>query len=139
MKQERGFSLIEVLIASTIFAIGLLGLAGAQLVSIRANQSNYNFTVATMLVEQQLEELRAGGSPALIDGEDGPLDAFGYTIEDYPDNPPSADKFMFNRTWTCNPGNPPIDTPCQVEVRVTWVEPRSGANRIVTSNTIITP
>lgn len=139
MKQERGFSLIEVLIASTIFAIGLIGLAGAQLVSIRANQSNYNFTVATMLLEQQLEELRAGGSPALVNGADGPLDAFGFTIDQYPDNPPDAAKFMFNRTWTCVPNNPAVATPCQVSVQVTWVEPRTGTNRMVSSNTIMTP
>lgn len=138
MKTEKGFSLIEVLIASTVFAIGLLALVGAQLVSIRSNQGNYNFTAATNLVEQQLEELRAGGSPALINGMDGPLDAFGYTMEDYPVAPP-AEKFLFTRTWTCNPNNPPIDTSCQVEVQVTWVEPRTGENRMVTSNTIITP
>lgn len=139
MKTERGFSLIEVLIAATIFAIGLLALAGAQLVSIRSNQGNYDFTVATNLVEQQLEELRAGGSAALVNGADGPLDAFGYSIADYVDNPPDEVKFMFNRTWTCNPSNPPIDTPCEVEVRVTWTEARTGQNRMVTSNTIITP
>lgn len=138
MRTEKGFSLIEVLIASTVFAIGLLALVGAQLVSIRSNQGNYNFTAATNLVEQQLEELRAGGSPALVNGADGPLDAFGYTLEEYPD-PPDENKFLFNRTWTCNPGNPPLDTPCMVEVQVTWVEPRTGQNRMVTSNTIITP
>ena len=139
MRTERGFSLIEVLIAATIFAIGLLALAGAQLVSIRSNQGNYNFTVATNLVEQQLEELRANGPLAMATGSDGPLDAFGFTVEDYESNPPEDAKFMFNRSWTCVPNNPPVGTPCQITVQVTWTEQRTGQNRMVTSSTIITP
>jgi len=139
MKRESGFSLIEVLIAASIFAIGLIALAGAQLVSIRANQSNYNYTVATTLVQQQLEELRAGGPAALVNGADGPLDAYGMTLADYPSNPPEAGKFLFNRTWTCNPPAPPAGTPCQVTVTVTWTEPRTGTNRMASSTTIITP
>ena len=64
MEKESGFSLIEVLIAATIFSIGLIALAGAQLVSIRSTQSDYNFTMATSLVQQQIEGLHAGGLPA---------------------------------------------------------------------------
>ena len=139
MRTEKGFSLIEVLIASTVFAIGLLALVGAQLVSIRSNQGNYNFTAATNLVEQQLEELRAGGPPAMVTGTDGPLDAYGMTREEYQDTIPDPEKFLFTRSWTCVPDNPPVGTPCIVSVQVTWVEPRTGQNRMVSSNTIISP
>jgi len=138
MDKEKGFSLIEVLIAATIFSIGLIALAGAQLVSIRSTQSNYNFTVATSLVQQQIEDLHAVGSAGLVNGNDGPLDTLGRTAADYT-NPPDAANFIFNRTWTCTPSNPGTGNPCQVQVTVTWVEARTGANRMVSSDAIITP
>lgn len=138
MEKEKGFSLIEVLIAATIFSIGLIALAGAQLVSIRSTQSNYNFTTATSLMEQQIEDLHAVGSAALVNGNDGPLDTLGRTAADYAD-PPDAANFIFNRTWTCAPANPGLGNPCQVQVTVTWTEARTGTNRMVAGGTIITP
>ena len=138
MDKEKGFSLIEVLIAATIFSIGLIALAGAQLVSIRSTQSNYNFTVATSLVQQQIEDLHAVGSAGLKDGNDGPLDTLGRTAADYT-NPPDAANFIFNRTWTCTPFNTAIGTSFQVHVEVKWLEARTGNNRMVSSDAIITP
>jgi prepilin-type N-terminal cleavage/methylation domain-containing protein len=138
METEKGFSLIEVLIAATIFSIGLIALAGAQLVSIRSTQSNYNFTMATSLVQQQIEDLHAGGSAALVNGSDGPLDMLGRTAADYV-NPPDAANFLFNRTWTCTPANPGTGNPCLVHVEVRWLEARTGNNRMVSSDAIITP
>ncbi|RLE20073.1 MAG: hypothetical protein DRJ08_07475 [Acidobacteria bacterium] len=138
MDKEKGFSLIEVLIAATIFSIGLIALAGAQLVSIRSTQSNYNFTAATSLVGQQLEDLHAVGSAGLVNGSDGPLDMLGRTVEDY-QNPPDAANFIFNRTWTCTPANPGTGNPSIVHVEVRWTEARTGANRMVSSDAVITP
>ncbi len=138
MDKEKGFSLIEVLIAATIFSIGLIALAGAQLVSIRSTQSNYNFTAATSLVEQELEDLHAVGSAGLVNGSDGPLDMLGRTANDY-QNPPDAANFIFNRTWTCTPSNPGSGNSCQVHVEVRWTEARTGAQRMVASDAIITP
>ncbi len=138
MEKEKGFSLIEVLIAATIFSIGLIALAGAQLVSIRSTRSNYNFTVATSLVEQEIETLHAVGSAGLVSGNDGPLDAMGRAASDY-QNPPDAANFIFNRTWTCTPSNPGTGNPCVVHVEVKWTEARTGANRMVSSDAVITP
>ncbi len=48
-RRSRGFSLIEVLITILIFAVGLLGMAALQAVSMRSNQSANFRTQATAL------------------------------------------------------------------------------------------
>lgn len=57
LKQE-GFSLIELLIALTILAIGLLGVLGMHVYAIRGNAFASNMTIAEKLAEQKLEYLR---------------------------------------------------------------------------------
>lgn len=60
---QRGFSLIEVLVAVLILAIGLLGVAGVQVISMQ-NTSNANLrTQATIHAQDMAEQIRAyGGS-----------------------------------------------------------------------------
>ena len=50
-----GFTLIEVLVALTIFAIGLISLAGMQMTAIQANTSSQNLTAAVALAEGAME------------------------------------------------------------------------------------
>ena len=54
---EAGFSLVEVLVALTIFAIGLLALAGMQITAIKTNSSANVRTVQTDIAASVLEEL----------------------------------------------------------------------------------
>jgi type IV pilus assembly protein PilV len=58
MKERSGFTLIEVLIALTILAVGLLALATMQIVSIRGNAFSTEMTYATMLAQSRLEQIR---------------------------------------------------------------------------------
>jgi len=55
----RGFTLIEVLIAIVIFSIGLLGLAGLMVVSVKTNQSAYLRTQAGFIAESMADRMRA--------------------------------------------------------------------------------
>src|SRR5437867_3058008 len=55
---ERGFSLIEVLIATTIMTVALVGLAQLFAVSTRSNQSAKKTTFAAVLAQQKMEQLR---------------------------------------------------------------------------------
>jgi len=59
MKKHSGFTLIEVLIAMLVLAVGLLGLAGLQTVSLRNNLSAYNRTQATQLAYDIADRMRA--------------------------------------------------------------------------------
>jgi type IV pilus modification protein PilV len=56
--RKNGFSLIEVLIALILFAVGMLGLGGMQLISIRGNAFSQKMTQATVLTQNKLEELK---------------------------------------------------------------------------------
>lgn len=55
----RGFSMVEVLVALLVLSIGLLGIAGLQLTSVRANQSAYLRGQAVMLAQQALDRVRS--------------------------------------------------------------------------------
>ena len=58
-RRPKGFSLIEVLIAVLIFAIGLLGIASLQLFGLRQNLNSNMRTVAGVLVQDIAERVRA--------------------------------------------------------------------------------
>jgi type IV pilus assembly protein PilV len=57
-RQSQGFTLIEVMIAVVILAVGLLALMAMQIVSIKANAFSSEMTYSTMLAQQQMETLR---------------------------------------------------------------------------------
>lgn len=54
---ETGSSLVELLVAVTVFAIGLLAVAGMQLTALRGNASAQQTSVASGLAEGVLEEI----------------------------------------------------------------------------------
>lgn len=62
---QRGFSLIEVLVAVLILAIGILGVAGVQLVSMQQTASSSLRTEATMYAQTAAERLRANAGEKL--------------------------------------------------------------------------
>ena len=62
--RQRGFTLLEVLIAVMLLAVGLLGLAGLQAVSLRNNHSAYLRSQATMLTYDIIDGMRSNRSAA---------------------------------------------------------------------------
>lgn len=58
ISQRNGFSLIEVLIALVLLAVGMLAMGGMQIVSIKGNAFSQKMTQATVLTQNKLEELR---------------------------------------------------------------------------------
>jgi len=67
MKQS-GFTLLEVLVAVLVLAIGLLGLAGLMTASVRNNQSAYQRTQATWLAYDVVDRMRVNRAAALAGG-----------------------------------------------------------------------
>jgi type IV pilus assembly protein PilV len=63
-----GFTLVEVLIAVVILAIGLLGLAGLQTSAMKFNHSAYLRTQATNLAYDMADRMRAN-RPVALDGD----------------------------------------------------------------------
>lgn len=64
-RKEAGATLIEVLIAMVVLAIGLLGLAGLQATSIQSNHSAYYRSQATLLANDLADRMRANRTEAL--------------------------------------------------------------------------
>lgn len=62
VSRQRGFTLIEVLIAALVLSVGLLGLAGLQSVSLKLNQGSYLRTQATNLAYEITDAMRANPS-----------------------------------------------------------------------------
>ena len=73
-KQERGFSLLEVLIALLVLSVGLLGIAGLQTVSLRFNHQSYERTQATVLISEIFEKIAANPVAARSGSFDPVLD-----------------------------------------------------------------
>src|SRR3989442_11047438 len=57
-REERGFSLIEVLLAMVFLAIGLLAIAAMQDVAMGANMKAKRMSFATNLVTELIERIR---------------------------------------------------------------------------------
>jgi type IV pilus assembly protein PilV len=57
-RSEGGLTLIEVMIALTILAVGLLSLAAMQLEALRGGRGGQGDTFATTLAQDKMEELR---------------------------------------------------------------------------------
>ena len=67
---KGGFSLLEVMIALVILAVGLLGLAALQITAIRGNAFSSEMTMAALFAQQKLEELRNMNFDDIVDGSE---------------------------------------------------------------------
>lgn len=64
--RQRGFGLIEVLVALTILSVGMLGLAAMQLNSLHASRESLNKTIATIMVRDMNERAWAQQDKACV-------------------------------------------------------------------------
>ena len=123
-KNERGFSLIEVMIALVIFSIGILAVAQLQFWNIRNNTTGNITTIATLLARQKMEELKSQADVTTLNSDadaDNPIDAAGQAGG------------IFTRTWTVS--NPlGGSTSRHLAVTVSWS--RQGQNRSVVLTSI---
>ena len=81
-RAAAGFTLLEVLIAVLVLSIGLLGLAGLQITSLKFNHSAYMRTAATNLAYDMTDRMRVNRGQALTGAYDG---------VDFPDPPLACD------------------------------------------------
>jgi len=73
----RGFSLIEALVSLVVLSIGLLGVAGLQLTSLRSNQGAALRSQATFLAYDIIDRMRANSGAALAGAYNIPFGATG--------------------------------------------------------------
>lgn len=61
IRRQRGFSLLELLIALMVFSVGVLAIAGLQIVSKQANYEGLQRTTASQIANGLLEDMRTNG------------------------------------------------------------------------------
>jgi type IV pilus assembly protein PilV len=112
-KNNRGYTLIEVLIAVIIFSIGFLSLASVQIKSITQNASARMYTEATAMAVDSLERLIfLPYDHSDLNQKDNPHSrtADGYTIEwNVQENVPvTAAKTIIVKVTGANPWAKPV-------------------------------
>ena len=110
----NGFTLIEVLVAMSIFAIAVLGLAIGATTVMQANQTGLYTTIATNLAQDKLEELKAK-TAANINTTGSPEN--NITVSGVP--------AKFNRSWVVT-SDSPVAGVKRIDVTVTWTDHTSN-------------
>ncbi|MGZ8288566.1 MAG: type IV pilus modification protein PilV [Telluria sp.] len=64
MKRQQGFSLVEVMVTMLVVSIGLLGIAGIIVNSMKNNHSSQSRSQATVLANDIIDRMRANRSTA---------------------------------------------------------------------------
>lgn len=112
---DKGFTLIEVMIAIFILVVGLLGVAGVATTVINGNAFSREITTATTLAQDKMEELKDTTYSNIASGSD-------------------TQESIYTRTWTSTPDSPDADMKTiDVTVQFLW----KGATHNVTLKTIV--
>jgi type IV pilus assembly protein PilV len=86
---QGGFSLIEVLVAILVLALGVIGVAGMQLTALRASQQSAFQTAAVQLASEMADRIRANDNQMKLDDDANPFLAVDYKSDVEPDAPPA--------------------------------------------------
>ena len=115
---NKGFSLIEILVSLVIFAIGLLAIAGMQMTSVKGNYFSHYLTQASYVAQDRLEFL-----------DILPLDSAVLQPGDHNDGAVTIGGVAFNRSYlvAVNGGQATIN------YSVRW---NDGVNRNISFSTI---
>ena len=122
---QKGFSLIELLIAMSILAIGMLAAASMQYSAVRNNTNGNVSTQAAMLAKAQLEMLK---------NQD--IDSAALAPGDYSDPTPIDENGnpggIYNRSWRIDP----LGTSARrIRVMVQWTKFGGPRRVLLRSNT----
>jgi type IV pilus assembly protein PilV len=123
-RNQKGFTLLEFLIAVMILSIGLLGMATLTGAMINFNTVAYNSTKAVTLAEEKMEGLRNRNYQSLS-GDLGTS----------PEDSDSDSESIFTRTWTLT-ADTPDDNMITIEVEVTWDWKGTAANPITLTSIV---
>jgi type IV pilus assembly protein PilV len=124
MGDDRGFTLLEVLVTLVILSVGLLGTLGLTTGVIRGNFFSKNLTSATAVAQTQLEAAQREGYANVT------ATKFPATVEVV-----SMGGVNFNRTTTISNDTPAANMKT-VSVTVNWYE-ANNTQRSITLQTIL--
>jgi type IV pilus assembly protein PilV len=114
-RTAAGFTLVEILVAMTIFSIAVLGLAAGTVNVTRNNNTSHLSTGAVNIAQAKIEEFRAMTSAAFAT-----VACPSYTSTGCSDTATSAGK-AFSRSWKIT-ANSPVAGVNQIDVKVDWTD-----------------
>lgn len=115
LRNHKGFTLVEIMVAMFILTIALLGLISVTVIVIKGNSFSKTITTATTLAKDKLEQLKNTDYDSLAGGAD--------TVES-----------IYTRTWTIT-NNSPAAGMKTIQVIVVW--DWQGAARNVNLRSIV--
>ena len=126
-KRTGGFTLIEIIVSIALIAIGILGISLNTIGIIQGNFISGNYSIATSLAQDKMEEL---------------LGQTSFTNVDNCTNPPDQDITatggtggIYDRCWKIADPNPSLGANLkQIDVTVSW---RDYLSRTVTLSTLV--
>lgn len=113
IRNNKGFTLIEIMVAIFILVVALLGVAAVTVSVINGNAFSKDITSATTLAQDKIEELKDTAYGSIVSGSDT--------------------SSIYTRTWTVTS---PITDSKTIVVVVSWS--RGGNTRNVTLRSIVT-
>jgi type IV pilus assembly protein PilV len=133
-RHDRGFSLIEVLVALVVLSVGLLGLAALQSTATQFNTSAYTRSQATILAYDVADRIRANRQAALAGAYDSAYPGTLPTCNDaVAGTVAQQDLAAWRRALACSmpSGNGEVDCDCDANggvltIRVSWDETGRG-------------
>ena len=138
IRGQCGFTLIEVMIAVTVFAIGILAVGLMQIRAVKGNSSASGLTEATTAAQNQMEQLMAlNYNDLMLSDTDG--DGTGGLNDVPPAAADASDVYIgsigitYNIFWNIAV-NSPVSNTKQIRVIVQWTQ--NGSARTVTLNLV---
>ena len=131
---QMGTSLIEVLVATVVISIGLVGLAGLQTLSVKNNHSAYLRTQATFLAYDMVDRMRANLASAQAGQYTTALNtAPAGTVNCETTSCSSASLATFDvNQWKCSLGAWDANTICSTTLSISGMLP--GGDGSITQN-----
>ena len=107
LRGRKGFTLVEVMIALVLFAVGILAFGGLEVLAIRNTTYSKDYGKANTYAQQLIEEKKGISWSYVTEGSDTP-------------------EGRFTRTWT-------VTTDGDIKhlaVTVSWLDPSLGTKRV---------
>ncbi len=131
---SEGMTMLEVMVAFSLLAIALLGLAPAIIFMAQMNTQNQSMTRARLIMEQYSERIRSINYENMFITDDGDTnDLANLTQPDHADTV-IADGIRYAVLWNVKDNSPAINIKT-IQIYVVWRDPTSGlTKRINTLN-----
>ena len=121
-RNNRGLTLVEILVALVITLVVFLGLMQTAMISMDVNTNNQLREQAVSIAEQRMRELRDLSEGNLPAGTWTPVETVPVKFRNFADINYTVDITVVNI------GAAPDVTAKQIDVLVTWQDPKTGDN-----------